>query len=378
MPELFDQFDPDNIMWVEPPPPEEETDNEEVSAFESHTFRWLGYLAAGALIFAGSAVVSKAISNRLRQANRPFIAGLPPSERKPCPGMPDSQIAQIVRIVHQPENPIIAKAAKNYSLKPGSVELASTPGFIKAAHEAAAANGLHLAKLDYFRSKISNTPPLTEQLKLVNGYSKQFGFDVRVDFKDAGGNVRPFDRDKIRPAEFSLAFLNLMADFEYIPVEMVKATGLKQLRIVRDFVNADRHEADIAAKAYGANHIDIKLSDLISGSRKDIPHEMGHLFDYNFCGDYGFNYYDPQYDALNPGDFEYGTGGYWHDSTISSYGASNAKEDKAEMFANIFSGIDPAAVHSQYSVVRQKYDLLLARLEEKVPGSVEYLQQISH
>ncbi|HET7827567.1 MAG TPA: hypothetical protein VFK97_01745, partial [Candidatus Saccharimonadales bacterium] len=275
--------------------------------------------------------------------------------------------------------PLIKKLVKEYGplLKSGYIDLGNTSGYRKAAHEAAATNGLHLAEALPYLFKMNQTASFPEQLKLINQYSRQFGFKIGVDFKDTGGNVQPIDRRKANGAIFNRAFLMLISDFEYMPVEVVRAAGLKHLRIVQDFVDPNQRVNNIAAEAITPDTIDINLSDILADRPQDVRHELGHIFDYSFCGDSGFNYYDPQYTDLNPAGFEYGTSGYWQNATISQYGASNQREDKAEMFAHIFGGIDMAAVNSRHVAIRQKYDLLLARLNQKVPGAVEYFKQIS-
>jgi hypothetical protein len=226
-----------------------------------------------------------------------------------------------------------------------------------------------------------NSGDIPAQLAILNRFTNEYGFTVSIYDGEDKGHIIPFMKNEFGHYVFSEGFRYMLDSLRYMPKEEIKQTGLKHLRIVKGFRNPDgRINYQLAAEADGSGLISIELASLMDteGLETTLFHELEHLDDYRYCGNYNFNnQVDPAYNALNPASFEYGVGGYWRNATVSNYGASNILEDKAEIGRHLLQGVDRKLANSRLWTISQKYALMLARWDKQVPGIAQYLEQIS-
>jgi hypothetical protein len=220
-----------------------------------------------------------------------------------------------------------------------------------------------------------------EVLNRLSKFTMQnYGFDVVI-YNSAIG-IKNIDADEIKPDSidanlFRRGAQSLVLAFDFLPQEVVKAIGIKQIRIVEKF-----KDEDIGGEALvDEGIIDIKLEVFNNAEgRYDVDntyyHEAGHILHYKTCHSWGFDH-DPEYVALNPAGFKYGPKEDWQRATVSEYGSTDLAEDEAEIYEAMLDELEPAVFHSSYRAVREKYALLLARLDHQIPGIAQYLSSIS-
>ncbi len=253
--------------------------------------------------------------------------------------------------------------------------------------------GFHLVDTAKYRAKLGDAKNVDEVVTVTNEFSKNFGFSFSLapmdSSKDGSITYTPISPDKISLDEFRLGAFLYMQAYSPIPVEFIdKTSSIKSVAIV-DTLGVE-WAAGLAETSEGKYFIAIddfvgKPGDLNSGNALIKLHETGHIIDAGFCD--GAAHKDPQYASLNPTNFAYAgsdnegkpnpTSSNWSDAVVESYGATNVAEDKATLYAKMLTGLWPDAAQPKNSVIAQKRNLLLARLEREVPRAVDYLADIT-
>ncbi len=125
--------------------------------------------------------------------------------------------------------------------------------------------------------------------------------------------------------------------------------------------------------------LDIDTRTNVRYQARVLHHEFFHLLDYSIQGSRSE---DPEWAALNPRDFTYGSGGertsrfiaYFpplleEPGFLTAYGTMSLAEDKAELFSLLKT--EPELVHRRRAndpFVDAKTRLLISRLNEECPG----------
>jgi hypothetical protein len=293
------------------------------------------------------------------------------SQRNPaCPSLPERTVQSVAKLLRQPDEPSMVRTYDGHGNWPKQImntakryNLDISEGLLQRKEI------IHMAK----------TP--RQVLRYLNNYTGLYGFKVTINTtasKLRVEDISPVDTSKVKLNDFKSGATALMDAFFVLPVQEVKASGLKQIWLFDSFHEGGKR-TDVAADA-GGSTINMSLSTFYEGDRYVVWHELGHLIDNQYCGDFGFEHYDPQFTNLNPSGFEYGvtpfTNGSWKGITETEYGSSNMAEDKADLYARILGGLNSLSDHPS-STLRGKTDLLLARLGKKVPTLPAYIAAIS-
>jgi hypothetical protein len=237
------------------------------------------------------------------------------------------------------------------------------------AAEQAAKYGLTLVDEEPFKEKIESAQSSDEVLHVLNEFTAHYGFEVglKATIDDVEG-VKQGAGD-------------LMDHFYTIPVELGKLSGIKKLDIV-DSVPGAYGMPEAGGDTDPFSHtIRIGIDGFMQSGGDIYAHELAHGIDGQLCGEVGMRR-DPDFKKLNAPRFKYSESQKTdHDqgrkSTVESYGETNVAEDKATFYQRLIDGISPSMLNSESSVIRAKEDVLLSRLEEKVPHITNYLRDIS-
>jgi predicted metal-dependent HD superfamily phosphohydrolase len=359
-----EQFD-----WEHPVSTEEEIQPEAAEPAEARKPRKRKYLVAlgmAAAFLAGAAVSGKSLVNFTEVQPIRTI-----THESGCPTVSKAELNKVHLLLNAPDKPGLTKAVG---------DSAKINSFVKKE-----ANLYGLTQVDgypyrtYIKEKAQNPGNVIHYL---NQYASELGFTVEVHTKKSKPikNVSYVDMIHSDVNDFKRGAYGLMNAFFWMPKQEIKAIGLKKIRIVGDFYDG-KEEVNIGATASSGGVITIGLAEFVNGSSDIYRHEAGHIEDRSFCGNFGFDYYDPQYRGHNPGDFEYGvepfTHQIWEDTTVSEYGTSNMAEDKAEMYTGVLGPLNRHFIHSRFPAIRKKEELLIARLNTQVPHLTNYLAAIS-
>lgn len=240
-------------------------------------------------------------------------------------------------------------------------------------------------------------------------YLGKFGVQLRVaqpqDFTDGDIGSAP-TKQELNRAAASYDIAEIADGFHELPLEYVQATGLKTILLIS-------HASGEAAYAKIDGPADTVAVDITAAPAEPGPqlldHEMYHLLDHRECDSASAQYTDPGYTALN-GRNIYGPGNHagvfaldspkltklqsqppegqadkrtYHKMlknvvSYSSYGFTNAVEDKAEMGRNIAVPSDYSTMLSNRTpIIKQKFEYLMARLYHYQPAVVRYFAAIS-
>lgn len=158
------------------------------------------------------------------------------------------------------------------------------------------------------------------------------------------------------------------SEFGLYPPDLVERSQLKRIVLCSELLFADQRRNAIPDYEHDTLYLDVSRGSYSKTYlRKVIHHEFFHIIDYL---DDGSVYKDDRWEALNPPDFKYGSGGKDAQDTqqtslltdkfpgfLNHYSTTASEEDKAEVFANLI-------VDSRYVENRAKKDRVLnAKLE---------------
>lgn len=228
--------------------------------------------------------------------------------------------------------------------------------------------------ISYMR-EISDMPkpsPVIQILATLNDFTSQYGFSVDMPEEnivvDGSTKYYAFSRESIDRRAFRRRALRFLGFFSYIPVELVRLSGMEHMVLVDAITSGAAGLADINRKSIFIAHGYFN-EDLVF-------HEMSHLDDAEQCGtDAGE---DSQFRKLNPKGFKYGQKDEkWIDkAVVDIYGQKGGPvEDKATISVIIMNGF--WALDSMSEELKSKLAFRLARLEKEIPHITAYLRSIS-
>jgi len=327
-------------------------------------------LAATALL-AGTAVVgSMAIGEYVW--GDPMILpqyGYDSVTQKPCPALDTSALLEAGRLVAQiPEQP----------------KGLGVVGYDKYQQKQNDKYGMTLVETQPYYSALTNATTKDEAALVMHDYLSNYGLNFEIptetDVKDIeaaveGFSVHPVDLDLIDTQEFIRATQKYLFNMSNIPVEIVKAAGVEELRLMSSPESVKKDDGTLGKEFAGlytglSKRIYIDIDDWMRGFSQSLVHEIGHGLDHEFCGTTG-SFYDPEFASINPPDFKYGvTIDDTKTITTSEYGSTKISEDKAETIVPILS--IPEALFYFDQTIKDKFAILLARLDTLVPGSLKY------
>jgi len=309
-----------------------------------------------------------------------------------CAPVSNQEIQEIDSVLSQPPNARVEEMARR---TPQYENYQNQPGFRELAQREADRLGLTLIDERPYRQRLDqidlvypNQNVIGEGFKVINDFTRNYGFDVSV-LKSTESQIDapvPFKPQDLPNYYFDGVFNYLLDTFRYLPVEEVKASGIKHIVIVRAFKTDGKIDWNVGGEVQfnDPNTVYIGIAELGSeeGPQIVIFHEMSHTGDFNYCHSPQLSQNDPQYEDLNPSNFQYQGKKYktfdgWRAVTDTQYGAQNIWEDKADTGKYLLPGINRVVALKSPKAIRKKYDVLAARLEKQAPGVVEYLEEIS-
>lgn len=254
------------------------------------------------------------------------------------------------------------------------------------ANEKAKENGLTLVDDTPFQEKLQLAKTPDEVLHTLNNFGRNYGFgfellDSHMDMllrpltEQQGSNDLPIERAKIDLNGFKYGARAFMRTLHFIPIQVIQTSKLETIQLV-GALNSEN--GPVAGEAYNSNHtIAFTMGDFSSGDETLYTHEIGHRLDFELCGMFG-SWKDSEYTDLNPKHFHYERNSNRpSNATASQYGRTNVYEDKATMYQYMLAQLNPSLFNNYTKTISEKYRLLLARLEEAVPGYSKYLSAIS-
>lgn len=294
-----------------------------------------------------------------------------------CPVVSSAELNSVNRTLDRPVNPRLESLVRKANHVPQSEQsfINEETMVRQFIDEQAAKDGFTLVDDAPYRSKLLQTASIPKKLEILNQFTENYGFKVTTapNFNTLDANKFKSTKD-VLAEDFTGGASSLMEIFHYLPVEIAKYSNIHEIRIVSDI------PGDKEASAGPEGTIHMTYGSFVGGNYTIYMHELGHLVDFTECGDDNFfSQQDHQYLGLNPKKFKYGnqTRWSWVGITASPYGGTEVKEDKAEVYKNMLNGLNPLYFNSPYHVLKEKYRLLLARLDTQIPGIANYLASIS-
>lgn len=218
---------------------------------------------------------------------------------------------------------------------------------------------------------IGQTPPTS-----LSELGAKYGFEVEiptlpVTWQGQGYTVKGQPTSQEALDKYTQLFAN---EWKLYPVSFVQKTKVSkitfcislslnnQFRAAVPSYDADRMFYDTAAGAHNSNY-----------QRNVVHHEYFHMVDQRQKR----LYTDPEWAALNPPDFKYGSGGAQMRTSgagsltdkipgfLTPYGTSGVEEDKAELFAHMIVDGEFVANRAKVDLVlEKKIEMLKKRLNE--------------
>ncbi|MDQ5972677.1 MAG: hypothetical protein QG553_836 [Patescibacteria group bacterium] len=181
--------------------------------------------------------------------------------------------------------------------------------------------------------------------------------------------------------------VSLVRQLYQTPVELVSYLGTKTV-VVGNIV-----KADTSGYANTVPFPDTVFIDALAANQRTLLHEMGHVWDAQYCGEYGM-YNDPQFAALMPKviqpadhsldsenqggseDMSEGrivaTTDYALEETIDG----GIVENKAEIIAQISNYESYTTLPTVEPYVSQQHRLIMARLYQDAPNLMAYMIEL--
>ncbi len=236
----------------------------------------------------------------------------------------------------------------------------------------AEAYGFTLLDSENDQEEVSNAQSVDEVLQILNNFGSNFDLKFEIpqekplnDFEMIYDSFDPEVHDLGSAKRMAQSALLSLSD---LPVELVKLAGVKKVLFVKNLhgsiVNRNEETTFGAYNFKGIIYMDFDRNQPWLEFRKTFAHELGHALDSAICGTFGM-YQDEELGVLNSDP----------SLTLTKYGSASATEDKAEMMMEMLFGLaDPSEMPE---AVANKYKLILARLEDNLPGISGYLRTIS-
>lgn len=255
------------------------------------------------------------------------------------------------------------------------------------AAEQAAANGLTLIDDEPFQNELAAAKSPAAVVRVLSSFGREYGFGVelldtrlkmllRPVSEQENSDDQPVNTRKIDMDAFRRGASAFMQTLHFIPAEVIRRSKLETIRLAGTL--SSDWSGEVSGEAYiNTNVIAFTVSDFSSADPVLYAHEIGHRIDFAMCGMVG-SWKDAEYTDLNPPGFH-----YTKDSakpataTASQYGRSDVYEDIATMYEYMLTRLNPDLFDNPSKAISRKYRLLLARLEDFVPGYSQYLSAIS-
>jgi hypothetical protein len=179
---------------------------------------------------------------------------------------------------------------------------------------------------------------------------------------------------------FRNGMLYVIKAFNALPKPVVKLANINSLELITQDQAATSNNLSNEVVLGDADIYERKLTLYPSSLTTDrvrsvLAHEIGHLLDETECGLLGLQR-DTAYQSFNTFSLMYGNKKSYgaERNTISPYGAMGPAEDKAELYSHLLTGsLTFEDLQKSPKPIRRKAELLLARLEDRLPGISEYL-----
>lgn len=247
----------------------------------------------------------------------------------------------------------------------------------KYCEEKAADAGIELVDADPYKDKIKKAKTTDEVTAITDLFCENYGFDFELGenatIKDTGIIAEPIKKSDMKIGDYKKGAINFVGALGQCPVELVKLADIDSFEVVESFVNpnAAAMANPISGKLY------INYETMTNSDFEPIMHEISHRLDSVISGIVGMST-DKEFSELNPSDFEYGRKNSSKNKEVVcvEYGSTNIKEDKATYMQTMINGLDQDLAYSKNPTIRAKYRLLLARLEQRIPGVTKYLVSV--
>ncbi len=248
--------------------------------------------------------------------------------------------------------------------------------------------GVTLSDPNLAYDKLVEAQTVDDVLGGFNDFLQEFGYTATIptqrDEHDDYANVELLPPEDVDFKNFAIGTYLAIQALQYLPVEVARLASDVEIRFVKSI---GRYEDEAMPMAIGLaisnpNRIYVDMEAFYDGTNDFVlPHEIGHHIDAAFCGEIGYRN-DTDYSTLNPDNFTYLGDNYLsvldkdvEDVTASRYGASNIVEDKAVVMEETLTEAEGFGEMSP--VLRSKFELIIARIEQHAPRYAGYLRAIS-
>lgn len=248
--------------------------------------------------------------------------------------------------------------------------------------ESVVSHGLTIHELTPFLDRIGEAIEVDQVTGIVNEFTNQYGvtFEIpeRWDMRNLTTTFTAVDKITMDVPTYKYGAAIFMRSLAAIPEEVIRLSNFKKIQLVND-LNPVLSKSDTQKVGVADNFANVMYLDNVGFNSYSIGmyfrHEISHGIDATVCGDVAIYKGDPEYEALNPVGFQYGTvRDDLLDFVFTQYASKNSLEDKAELIGAMLVGLNDYETYSP--ILRAKYELLLARLESNIPGISGYLRSI--
>ncbi len=249
--------------------------------------------------------------------------------------------------------------------------------------EKASENGLTLIDSDEELDQVNEAQGVDEVLTVLNSYGINFGITFGIPSEkplaDFGMEYTAIDTSTLDLEQVKIIARNTLTSLSLLPAELIRLGSPRRVTFVKDIDKSKLADEGVMANGITESRsgifLDFNASLGLENFGRTFAHELGHKIDFVICGQFGA-YQDKELKELNPEGRKY-TANYPNPDgfTLTEYGATSVLEDKAEMMMNMFYALLNPSEMSE--AVGEKYELVLARLEDNLPGISAYFRAIS-
>lgn len=292
-----------------------------------------------------------------------------------CPPV-DPAVLEVVKTIFSTKDP---KELKKIS--------PDTPNkYDKYVRDQAERFGVTLHNPNSALEKLFISETVDDALAGFNDFIAGFGYTATIptetDEHDRYEGLDVVPSQDLDPLKFAVGAYSAIKTLQYLPTEVAKLAGDVEIRFVRFPVLEGETVSQVVGLAtFEPRKIYVDMDAFYTGHDYIIPHEIGHQIDVNSCGVDGYRV-DSEYSSLNPSDFEYLDNTLFgqvdeNDEALveRTYGLVNIAEDKAVLLEQNL--VEAEGFGKMSPVLRSKFELIIARIEEHTPRYAGFLRSIS-
>lgn len=291
-----------------------------------------------------------------------------------CPPVSIRQMNSVGKIGLQADNPELTRIVRERDVSDDAFQ----NDFENYTLEQAKKYGVTVIDRRPYRAQLEKADSVDQVFDVLSKFTANYGIKIKTGERNEKERLHKKDIDLKQFKEGAGAFISTV---HFMPVELVKLSGVTTIEIVNSLEKFEALGQKLVPNGIiipEKHIIRVPIEDFYNGNPKVISHEIAHGVDYFLCGPTGWKMNDPLFTKLNPKGFRYGVE---DDDAVDAvvaevYGETNVLEDKATELQRSLVALD-LEILAEDTPLRKKYEVLMARIVQKIPKLDLYLRSIS-